>query len=131
MTDHLLLVCSGSIKSWLFPEVKSTFCGTHILPGANVFGHFLFFYFLFLVDPFILAYTVHFMTPLLIFQIHFFLFLKHVFELMILPVVIFLLYSDMASKFIRYNIMFFGFEYWPLIKHNIFRGINVSQIYYF
>ena len=39
-------LCSCSIKSWLFPEVKSTFCGTHVLPGTNVFERF-FFYFLF------------------------------------------------------------------------------------
>ena len=27
--------------------MRGTFCGRHVLPGANVFGHFLFIYFLF------------------------------------------------------------------------------------
>ena len=46
MTDHLLFVCSGSIKSWLFIWSESTSCETQVLPGVNVFDHISFFYFL-------------------------------------------------------------------------------------
>ena len=59
MTYHLVFVYFSSIKSWLFPEVKSTFCGTYVLPRTNVFGHFLILLFSF-NRPFILTRTVHF-----------------------------------------------------------------------
>ena len=115
--DHLLFVFSGSIKSWLFSEVKSTFCGRHVLSGANVFGCF-FFYFLFYKNPFILSRTVHFVTPLLIFQAHFFCFYN---------MCLFQTSSDVA----RHNNIFLLYSVWlqsPLATCSIQRLSNYMGI---
>ena len=96
--DHLLFICSDSIKSWLFPEVKSSFWGTHVLPGANVSGHFLFVYFLSLTDPFMLARTVHFYDAAFDLPNTFFLFLNTcLFRTSSSDSNIFLLYSGIGS----------------------------------
>ena len=121
ITYHLLLVCSGFIKSWLFSEMKSTFCGRHVLPGANMFGYFLF---SFLTDPFIL---VHFMTPFLIFRIHLFCCCKTCLFRTSSDVAdrnIFLLYSGLASKSIRYNLI--RFYILDIYREFLIRVLNVD-----
>ena len=69
--DHLFRF--HTIPKWEVPLVEGTYF------WSNVFGHLLLVYFLFLTAPFMLSRTVHFVTPFLIFQAHFFLFLQHVF----------------------------------------------------
>ena len=92
------------------PEVRSTFCERHALPGANVFGHFLFVYFLFLIAPFMLARTVHFYGPAFDLPSTFFYFCNtclfvtfRISSGVACPNII-LLHSGMASKSIRYSI---------------------------
>ena len=82
--------------------MQSTFCETHVLPRANLFGLLLIFYFLFQIDRFTLSHTVYFYDAAFEFQAHCFHFCN---------TCLFLKFQN-SSGVTRHNIFYYA-AVWP------------------
>ena len=90
------------------PKVRSIFCGRRVLPGANVFGHFLFVYFLFKSPFYARTYRTFYDAAFDLPSTFFCFFITCLFVTFrtssdVADRNMFLLYSGMASKSIRYT----------------------------